>query len=88
MKRIYKYEIDPNVHGVAMPLGAELLHFHMQGEKACVWARVDLGNVTVTRGLVLVPTGAAVPDHAKYVGTVGPEDYRFVFHVFDTGETA
>ncbi len=86
MKKIFKYPIDPNTRGVKMPIGAEILHVHMQGDDICAWALVDPENPQVTRLLALCPTGGSVPDNAKYIGTIGPLSYTIVLHVYDFGE--
>lgn len=87
MKTIFKYPLElAGVQSVRMPAGATILTVQLQAGVPCVWAITDSAQPKVSRRLLLVGTGHALPDdHGRYVGTFQPPR-GLVFHVFDLGE--
>lgn len=68
----------------SLPVGARILHSHMQRGRLCLWAEVNLPvDKLETRLIAVYATGATVPSHARYIGTFDIEDYALVFHVFE-----
>lgn len=89
MYAIYKYAIDENLRA-ELPDGSQVLCVAVQGLTLQVWARVIVDRngklpaeafnyPTVIRGF---PTGAIVPDHARYISTVQQKGGALVWHFF------
>lgn len=86
-KKIFKYKIDPQgfIDGtpyctVLLPFGAEVVHVGMSQGSIALWAFVVVENALVPNSFLIVPTGADVPEDAKYLGTV--HQNVFVWHIF------
>ena len=83
METIFKYEIDPHVSGIRMPAGAEVLSVAFQGEKFCLWVKVNPDAETELRSFVACGTGHKIPSgELKFIGT-GHMDNGLVFHAFE-----
>lgn len=88
MMVIWKYELpadqaaeNDGVIKIRMPKGSEVLHAGAQGDKVCVWARVDSSQLDVERTFVVRLTGEEAPP-MDYLGTALLRDGQFVVHVF------
>src|SRR5690242_7651027 len=82
---IHKFEV-PNggeFTDVSMPIGAEILHADVQGEKVFVWALVDPERAPVFRMLGFFSTGHPVPAGAVHVGTGIERNFGLAWHVFE-----
>ena len=70
---------------VAMPEGAEILHFAMQGDTPTIWALVEPSRMNESRHFQLAGTGHPLAESdgspATHIGTCvhGP----FVWHLFE-----
>lgn len=72
---------------LAMPKGAEPLHFAEQGGRLWLWARVDPSLPTVARRFRLAGTGHLLEfGVGAHVGTVALAGGSLIFHLFDCGE--
>lgn len=88
-RRIYKYcamiELNDNLafYDIRVPVGAQILHVGQQGMKMCVWAIVD-PDAPLDEPLVILPTGAEVPDGLEHISTFQLERFFVgtVWHVF------
>lgn len=73
--RSYEMPFRLGVHEIAMPQGAEILHFAMRGDTPTVWARVDihapLGTVRVA---LVLDSEAAPPAPSRHIGTAQTHD--------------
>lgn len=89
MKSVYKYPIPwpptRDEFTLALPVGAEILCFQMQGETPCIWALVDTGNVSQeTRKFRLAGTGHPIEyTPKKYIGTIQLRGGLLIFHLFE-----
>lgn len=86
MKRIYKYEVQPNVYTM-MPPDAQVLSVGEQMGRVFCWALVNSDAVaTAKRRIFVAGTGHECPDDAgRFIGTVLMTN-GLVFHFFDYGE--
>lgn len=87
-KTIYKYPLQPGIYDAPLPKNAELLYVDVDGNGTpCLWALVNVEQVTVTRRLCVNATGVtgAMAEGVPYVGTVKVDEWT-MFHVFDLGE--
>ena len=86
MRTIYKYEIDPKVPDMEMPVNAEILKVAFQGDAFCLWAVVDTGNDMETRFIHAFGTGHEIHQNMgvdyRYIGT-GFMHNGLVFHAFE-----
>lgn len=80
MRTIFKYKLLGPQTTVNMPEGAVPLHVDNQHGDVCVWFEVDTTKPTKDIILYSVGTGWAVPEFAKYIGTVLLGE--FVWHVY------
>lgn len=73
---------------VALPQGAEILHFDVRAGHFTVWARIDTARDLVKRRFLVAGTGwewSQTDREAKHIASIiTPEDY--VWHLFDVGE--
>lgn len=85
MKAIYKYEIPADkMPGVAMPVGAEILHIGQQNDQVQLWALVDVRAPIEIRVFNVIGTGVKIDfNPGKYMATVMSRDHTEVVHVFD-----
>lgn len=84
MERIYKYPLSlaSGVQSVTLPEGAKVIHFGIQGDVPCIWARVDpFATAQQTRYFWALGTGSDVKDNLKHIGTVLHGAY--VWHLFE-----
>lgn len=83
---VFKYEIpiDDEV-SVMMPRWAQVLSVGNQGEKLCVWARVDTDDELTPRKFRVAGTGHPLDDERTldFLGTVQFYGGALVFHVFE-----
>jgi hypothetical protein len=89
MLTIYKYPLAVNDHvAVALPKGALPLCVQVQGERPCLWAKVDTEQETEQRVFRVTGTGHPLdPDAALlYVDTFQMFNGGLVFHVFEVAD--
>jgi hypothetical protein len=85
MKSVYKYSLTyEDCVVVAMPVGAEILHFGIQGNTPAVWALVDRDEKgTDDRVLCLAGTGHDIPEEIiAHIGSV-TDPLSLVWHLFE-----
>lgn len=82
MTKIYKYILKPET-SLNLPASAKILHIAAQHNNICLWALVDTTLTPVERHFITLPTGAAVPDNAQYLGTTLLSMGTLVFHTFE-----
>ena len=84
METVYKYKINPDVSGIRLPIGAEVLSVAFQGDEFCIWAKVNPDMIeTELRSFVTCGTGHLVPrGKLKFIGT-GHMDNGLVFHAWE-----
>ena len=84
-RKIYKYEIGPDITELQLPKGAQLLHGALQNDSMFVWALVDPSEVEKElRTVLFTGTGHPVPDGTwRYMNTLLVQNGAFVFHVFE-----
>ena len=92
-RRIYKYSagFDPgdelSWYEMRIPVGAEIVMVGMQGRHFCIWAIVD-PDAPLDEPLVILPTGAEVPDGLEHIGTfqmsgaIASLSVELVWHIF------
>ena len=95
MKRIFKYPLPLEVQGpianwkaraeIELPVGAEILSCAVQHGSPVMWAKVDPEAPKEKRGILVLNTGAELPDDnfPLFIGTLIFNDGGLVFHVFD-----
>lgn len=86
MDKIYKYplQLTGGAQSRTLPHGAEIVHFSMQGDTPCIWARIpdkSFGTAHHVRQFWIVGTGHDIKDGLKHIGTVLHGD--FVWHLFE-----
>lgn len=77
---------DGDHHHLMVPIGAEVLSAHAQGDDLQVWALIDTDAQRETREFVLVGTGypTHLPrDRMRFINTVQLHNGRMVLHVFE-----
>ena len=69
---------------IALPLGAEVLTVHAQGDNICLWYKCDPSEEELVAYTVWVhPTGVPFVEYdAAYIGTVFLYNQSLVFHIF------
>lgn len=85
-RAVYKYELRPGDvrEMVTMPVGAKVLAFGNQGERAMLWAEVDPAREPEERFFTIYGTGHALPDDpGHYIGTAQFANGRLVFHAYE-----
>ena len=85
-ERVYKYVLPPLADRVTlmMPAGAEPLSVMVQGNKICIWARVNLWRSPVETTFRIAGTGHDLEeDVGNHVGSFQLENGALVFHVFE-----
>lgn len=90
MKQVWKYQLAPVVT-FDMPVGAQILKVHEEGEEICLWALVDPDADTEPRTFLGFGTGHNIPEShegpglsLQYVGSAFPAGGALVFHVFES----
>ena len=85
---VWKYELVADDYvWLMMPPGAEPLAVALQGDRVCLWARVDPKAGRVKHRFRIAGTGHPLAaDVGRYVGTFHMDKGALVFHVFDAGE--
>ena len=83
MDKIYKYPLylSAGIQYVSMPEGAEIVHFSMQGDQPCMWARVNPLAIMIQREFWILGTGQDISGNSKHIGTTQHGD--FVWHLFE-----
>lgn len=79
MKKIYKFEITPEITG--MDFTTPILRVEMQHGKPMLWAEVSTEVPTVVRKFEVIPTGGEVKPYRQYLGTLFDDPY--VLHVYE-----
>lgn len=91
MKKIFKYSINlyngNDVKVIVAPEYFYPLHVGLQNGKACLWALVDVSNISQQIGhfIRVAGTGHNLPDYFSrehYIGTVQLSGGDLVFHFF------
>ena len=89
MRRIWKYEVEPNsakddVHRIKLkvPFGARPLTVQIQDGKACLWVEVDEKAPLEQFVLFCVGTGFGIPPNppAQYLATIVQGAYVWHFY--------
>lgn len=85
MRTVFKYEIPFDGHAMlALPLGAELLHFGNQREIPTLWAMVDPEQPPTKHVFRLAGTGHEIEEKiVKFIGTAQFAGGSLVFHLFE-----
>lgn len=82
MQQIWKFPLEIGANIIPMPVGARIVHAHMQNGVACLWALVDPSEPKVARSFHVAGTGWDVDgQRMQYVGTV--HGGAFVWHIFE-----
>lgn len=83
MDKIYKYPLylAAGIQYVSMPQGARIVHFAMQDDQPCMWARVDPLAAMLQREFWILGTGHDISDNLKHIGTT--LHGAFVWHLFE-----
>lgn len=84
MKTIHKYSIEPgHRRTISLPEGAKVIFIGSQlAGLVHFWVELDLAEEqTHARTFVLWGTGASIPDHHHYVGSV--QDHSLVWHLYE-----
>lgn len=86
-KTIYKFEIETlDKFHLTMPKEAEILCVQMQGQKPCIWAKVDPENNSENRTFKVYGTGHPIYEpvgREVYIGTYQLMGGSLVFHLFE-----
>lgn len=83
---IFKYKLEVDTTGIAMPIGADILALQVQYGEPCIWALVDPNAPTEQRIFKVFGTGHEVPvdsESLNYIGTFQLLEGQFVGHVFE-----
>jgi len=83
VKKIYEYPLylTSGTQHISMSVGAEIVHFAMQGDRPCMWARVNPYAAVHQRKFWIHGTGFEIPDSHTYIGTTQHGD--FAWHLFE-----
>ena len=84
MKKIFKYVLKPtDLQTIKMHPG-DILKVGTQCDTVCIWALVDPNAPTEERTFAVVGTGHECQyTKDQYLGTVGIDNDRLIFHVFE-----
>lgn len=77
--KIYKYNL-PGL--MELPAGYTVLHIECQGDSPTVWCAVDPEAPLSPAGIIVLPTGADIPDGAQHLGSFLMMNGALVWHVF------
>ena len=81
VRTIWKFPLD-KVGPIEMPWRSEIIHVGLQDDVLCLWAEVDLSNMTPQlRRFTIVGTGQPIPDDWKYLSTW--QEPPFVWHLYE-----
>lgn len=86
METVHKFELQAGDTIVDMPVGAEVLSAHFQGDKFMLWALVDTEKPTEQRHFVTAGTGHKITwdaDQLDFIGTGFYLEMGLVFHAFE-----
>lgn len=64
-----------------MPAGAEIVHFDMQDDRPCIWAKVNPYEATLQREFYILGAGYDIHDSLEYVGAI--QQGIYVWHLFE-----
>jgi hypothetical protein len=81
----FPFEIKDDIE-IEMPSGAEILCLQMQGDMACIWAKVSDYAPKTIRHFQVFGTGHPLPlitQRRKYIGTFQLLSGQLVFHLFE-----
>ncbi len=86
MQQIFKYPLAFEDHQeIMMPTGAHILSAQLQGNRICLWARVNSEAPPRPREISIYGTGHPLRDYpGTYINTIQTEG-SLVFHVYDRG---
>ena len=84
MSVVYKYPIRIVAHQtIKVPEGARILTVQMQGDEACIWAKVDPDQREMELNIYVHGTGHTLHENAlMYIGTIQQCDGNLIWHVF------
>ncbi len=85
METVWKFALETiDDQYIDMPVGAKILCVQTQGNKPCLWARVDSESKFRLRRFRVVGTGDSLPNiPMDYIGTYQLYSGQCVFHVFE-----
>lgn len=84
MKKIWKFPLTFETCKLNVPVGAEFIHFDMQGGNPTMWALVELTRSPMDPEKVtlrIVGTGHPIYDNEVYIGSC--MDPPFVWHLVE-----
>ena len=90
LERVYKYELlfGDDWASITMPAGAVPLCVQSQRGRACLWARVMVGESPVVHYFRVARTGEDLGDNiGRYIGSLHLDDGALVLHIFADGGT-
>jgi hypothetical protein len=83
-RQVWKYELQPDLNVINMPIGAQIVRAKMQGGRPCVWALVRPHWEKVPHEVWVLGTGWDVPNGVDYVCSFTMDWMEF--HVFTADE--
>ena len=87
MKTIYKYQLDPKILKLQMPVDANIITAQSQSNEICIWAEIDTEAATEEITFEVFGTGHDIPleplgTERKYIGTALLYDETLVLHIY------
>ena len=84
--QVWKYQLNPGVTRLQMPMDAKVLHVEVQHGQPQLWALVQPTNEIRDRDFFVVGTGHPFQEYLQpsHVGTFMLEGGALVFHVFES----
>ena len=80
--RIWKYSLHLiSKQFIDVPLGAERVHFGIQGNQICLWLKVDVSQQKSQTEIICVGTGEEISGGLEHIGTVVLPNLE-VYHYF------
>lgn len=85
MRTVWKFPIGyPDRLDLEVPLGAEFIHFDMQGTTPTLWALVNSDNPVQRRSLRMIGTGHELPESRyNHIGSCIDANTGLVWHLFE-----
>lgn len=87
MKVIHKLALSQTKkQTIEIPVGAEIIHFGVQGKSACIWYECTPDCISFTDEYILYAflTGEyiSLPPHSRFLGTALFDNGTFVLHYY------
>lgn len=85
MRTVHKYALRliGGEQSVGMPIGAEIVHFDMQGDRPMTWALVETDARLEERVFHVVGTGHPLPEGPTFAHVGTTMNPPFVWHLFE-----